>query len=162
VIICIITVICYPLIDCLDAPATCGTIADCLCILIASSLPCRRRIAVASPSPRRRLASPSPGPPFRPPSSSSHPPSPPHEDSNGDGDRHWHRRSFPYRCCCHHRRRSSRCHLRCLRRRSPDVSVAPDTPAAQPLPPSFMTDPTAVRLRLATVPHQQQRRRWQR
>ena len=43
----------------------------------------------------------------------------------------------------HHRRRSSRRRLRCLRLRCPDVSVAPDAPAAPPLPPSFVTDPTA-------------------
>ena len=66
---------------------------------------------------------------------------------------------YPYRCCCHHRRRSSRRRLRCLRRRCPDVSVAPDAPAAPPLPPSFVTDPMVVRLRLAMVPHQRRRRR---
>jgi hypothetical protein len=67
---------------------------------------------------------------------------------------------YPYRCCCHHRCHSSRRRLRCLRHRCPDVSIAPDAPAAPPLPPSFVTDPTAVRLRLATVPRQ--RRRWRR
>ena len=50
---------------------------------------------------------------------------------------------YLYRCCCHHRRHSSRGRLRCLRRRCPDVSVAPYAPAAPPLPPSFVTDPTA-------------------
>jgi hypothetical protein len=89
----------YPLVGCLVAPATCGAIADCLHILVASSLPCSH-LAIPSPSPRCRLtvASPSPRPPFCPPSSSSCPPSPPHEDSDGDGDgdgdRHRHRRSL--------------------------------------------------------------------
>jgi len=63
---------------------------------------------------------------------------------------------YPYRCCCHHQRRSSGRRLRCLRRRCPDVSIAPDAPAVPPLPLSFVTDLTAMRLRLATVPHQQQ------
>ena len=49
--------------------------------------------------------------------------------------------------------------FRCLRRRCPDVSVAPDALAVPPLPPSFVTNPTAVRLRLATVPRQRRRRR---
>ena len=151
----VLNIICYPLVNCLVAPATCGAIADCLRILVALSLPCTR-LAVASPSPRRRLA-----PPFA---------------------RHHHHHvhvrrrptrtvpaaviaigiigRYPYRCCCHHLHRSSRRRLRCLRRRCPDVSVAPDAPAAPPLPPSFVTDPTAVRLRLATVPRQ--RRRWRR
>jgi hypothetical protein len=40
----------FPLVDCLVVPATCGAIADCLCIRFASSLPCTR-LAVASPSP---------------------------------------------------------------------------------------------------------------
>jgi hypothetical protein len=58
-----INIICYALVDCLVAPATCGAIADCLHILVASSLPCsRHRLAVASPSPRRRLAVASPSP----------------------------------------------------------------------------------------------------
>jgi hypothetical protein len=133
---------CYPLVDCLVAPATCGAIADCLRILVASSLSCshlaiasmlpRRRLAIASPSPCRRL-----DPPFA-------------------RHRHHHVRSrrpmrtatakaiaigivgrYPYRGCRHHQRRSSRHRLRCLCRRCPDVSVAPDTPAAPPLPPSF-------------------------
>ncbi len=73
-----------PLVDCLVAPATCGAIADCLRILVASLLPCHCLVAVA-------VASPSP---FRPPSSSSRPPSQPHEDSDGDGNRHRHRRSL--------------------------------------------------------------------
>jgi hypothetical protein len=67
---------------------------------------------------------------------------------------------YPYRCCCHHQRRSSRRRLPCLRRRCPDVTVAADAPAAPPLPPSFVTDPTAGRLRLAMVPRQ--RRHWRR
>jgi hypothetical protein len=46
-------------------------------------------VAVASPLPRRRLT-----PPFHPPSLSSRPPSQPHEDSDGDSDCHWHRRSL--------------------------------------------------------------------
>ena len=66
---------------------------------------------------------------------------------------------YPYQCCCHHRCRSSCRRLRCLRCRCPDVSVAPDAPATPPLPPSFVTDPTSVRLRLATVPRQRRRRR---
>jgi hypothetical protein len=122
--------ICYPLVDCLVAPATCDIIADCLCILVASPLPCsclvvalpspRLCLAVASPSPRHRLV-----PPFCPPSSSSRLPSPPHEDSDGDGDCHRRRRflSLSYWCFCQYRRRSSRCRLRCLCRRCPDVSV---------------------------------------
>jgi hypothetical protein len=125
-------------------------------IAFASLLPrrCLVAVAVASPSPRRRLA-----PPFA-------------------RHRHHHvcRRSptmtatataiaigivgrYPYRCCCHHQRRSSRRRLPCLRRRCPDVTVAADAPAAPPLPPSFVTDPTAGRLRLATVPRQRRRRR---
>jgi hypothetical protein len=51
----VLSIICYPLVDCLVAPATCGTIANCLHILFASSLPCTR-LAVALPSPCRRLA----------------------------------------------------------------------------------------------------------
>ena len=121
------------------------------CLVVASPSPCRR-LAIASPSPCRRLA-----PPFA-------------------RHRHHHVRSrrptrtatamaiaigivgrYPYRGCCHHRRRSSRRRLRCLRHRSPDVSVAPDAPP--PLPPSFVTDPTAVRLRLAMIPRQRRRRR---
>ena len=84
-IFCYEYIICRALVDCLVAPATCGAIAECLCIHVASSLPCSR-LTVASPSPR---------PPFRSPLSSSRPPSPPHEDSDGDGDRHWHRRPLP-------------------------------------------------------------------
>ena len=146
--------ICYPRVDCLVAPATCGAIADCLRILVALSLPCTR-LAVASPSPSSRLA-----PPFarhrlhhvhvrRRPTRTAMATA----IAIGIIDR------YPYRCCCHRRRRSSRRRLRCLRRRCPDVSVAPDAPAAPPLPPSFVTDPTAVRLRLATVPRQRRRRR---
>ena len=75
-------IICYPLVNCLVAPATCGAIANCLCILVASSLSCSC-LTIASPSPR---------PPFHPPSSSSRQQSPPHEDSDGDGDHHRHRR----------------------------------------------------------------------
>jgi hypothetical protein len=124
-------------------------------IAFASLLP-RRCLVLASPSPRRRLA-----PPFAPRHRHHHV--------------HVRRRPtrtatataiaigivgcYPYRCCCHHRRRSSRRRLRCLRRRCPDVSVAPDAPAAPPLSPSFVTDPMAIRLRLATVPRQQRRQR---
>ena len=54
----VIYIICYPLVDCLVAPATCGAIADCLSILVALSLSCSR-LAIALPSPRRRLAPPS-------------------------------------------------------------------------------------------------------
>ena len=67
---------------------------------------------------------------------------------------------YSYRCCCHHRCCSSCRHLRCLLCRCPDVSVAPDAPAVPPLPPSFVTDLSAVRLRLAMVPPQRQR--WRR
>jgi hypothetical protein len=136
--------LCHPLVDCLVVPATCGAIADCLRILVASPLPCRRcrRLAVASP--------PLSPPPFA------------HQH-------HHHIRRcrptrtamataiaigivgrYPYRCCCHHQRRSSRHHLRCHHHRCPDVSVALDAPAAPLLPPSFVTDSMAVRLRLAT------------
>jgi hypothetical protein len=137
---------------------------DCLVFSMGFNLACsstvtspspRRRLAVASPSPRRHLA-----PPFA---------------------RHYHHHvhhcrptrtatttaiaigivcRYTYRCCCHHRRRSSRRRLCCLRRPCPDVSIAPDAPAAPPLPPSFVTDLTAVRLRLATVLCQRQR--WRR
>ena len=115
-----------------------------------------RRLAVAVISPPLRCnnrrgdnASPSPRPPFCPPSSSSRPrPLPPHKDSDDKCDRHRHRRSLslpvllppptPFVC-----RR-----LRCLPHICLDVSVAPDTPAAPPFPPSLVTDPTAVRLLL--------------
>ena len=133
------SIICYPLVDCLVAPATCGTIADCLPILVASLLPCtRRRLAVASPplSPAIVIIT-----------STSQATTT--AIAIGIVGR------YPYRCCCHHRRCSSHRRLRCLCCRCPDVSVAPDAPAAPPLPPSFVTDPTAVQLRLATVPRQQ-------
>jgi len=145
-------IICYPLVDCLVAPATCGAIADCLRILVALSLSCSH-LTIASPSPCRRLA-----PPFT-------------------RHRHQHVRSqrctrtatataiaigivghYPYRCCCHHQCPSSRQCLRCLRRRCPDVSVAPDALVAPPLPLSFVMDPTAVRLRIVTVPRWRRRR----
>ena len=153
-------------------------IADCLCILVASSLPCTRLVialyspccclvlaspcrclAVALPLPCRCLA-----PPFA-----------------RHCHHHVHVRSrrptrtatamaiaigtvgrYPYRCCCHHQRHSSRRRLCCLRCRCPDVSVGPDAPAAPPLLPSFVTDPTAVRLRLAMVPRQRRRYRQRR
>ena len=101
----LLLIICYPLLDCLVAPAICSAIADCLRILVASSMPCSRLavalplpcrcLAVALPSPCHCLADalPSPHPPFCPPSSSSRLPLPPHKDSDGDGDRHWCRRS---------------------------------------------------------------------
>jgi len=66
---------------------------------------------------------------------------------------------YPYRFCCHHRCRSSRCRLGCLFRRCPDVSVVVDAPAAPPLPPPFVTNPTTRQLRLAKVPHQWRCRR---
>ncbi len=51
-----IIIFCYPLVDCLVAPATCGAIAD----AFASFLPRRclvvSRLAVALPSPRCHLA----------------------------------------------------------------------------------------------------------
>ena len=128
------------------------------CLVVALYSP-RHRLAVASPSPCRRLT-----PPFarhrhhhvhvrrRPTRTATTP-----AIAIGIVGR------YPYRCCCHHRRRSSCRRLRCLRRRCPDVSVAPDAPAAPPLPPSFVMDPTAVQLRLAMVPRQQRRRRrWRR
>ena len=129
--------ICYPLVDCLLAPATCGAIAGCLHILVASSLPCTSCLAVTSPSPCHSLT-----PLFA---------------------RHRHHHvcrclptrtamatviaigvvgHYPYRFCCHHQRRPSRCHLRCLCHCCPDVSVVADSPAAPLLPPSFLTDPT--------------------
>jgi len=58
-----VLIICYPLVNCLVAPATCGAIADCLRILVASLLPCSR-LAVASPFPHRSFAIASP--PFLP------------------------------------------------------------------------------------------------
>jgi hypothetical protein len=48
-------IICYPLLDCLVAPAICSAIADCLRILVASSMPCSR-LDVALPLPCRCLA----------------------------------------------------------------------------------------------------------
>ena len=135
------------------------------CCIVGALYSPRSRLTVASPSPRRRLAVtlpspcrhlaialPSPCPPFHPPLSSSRPQSPPHEAIGIVG-------RYPYRCCCHHQRRSFCHHLRCLRCCCPDVSVAPDAPAAPPLPPSFMMNPTAVRLRLPTVPRQRRRQR---
>ena len=112
-----------------------------------------------SPSPCRCLAValPSPCPPFFLQSSSSRPPSQPHEDSDGEGDCHRH-----HRCCCYHQRRSSCRRIPCLRCHCPDVSVAVDAPALPLLPPSFVTDPMAGRLRLATLPHQRRRQRRQR
>jgi len=170
-------IICYPLVDCLVAPATCGAIANCLCILVASSLSCSclaiasplppRRLAVASLSPRCRLAVASLSPRCR-----LAPPFARHHHHHHVCSRHPTRTvmataiaigivgRYPYQCCCHHRCRSSCRRLRCLRRHCPDVSVAPDAPVAPPLPPSFVTNLTAVRLRLATVPrHQRCRRR---
>ena len=141
----VVYIICYPLVDCLIAPATCGAIADCLCNLVALSLSCSR-LAIASPSSRRRLAVTLP-PPFA-------------RHCHHHVRRHCPTRTamvtaitigivgrYPYWCCCHHQRRSFRRRL-------------PDAPAAPPLPLSFVTEPTAVRLRLATVPRQ--RRRMQR
>ena len=154
----VINIICYPLNDCLVAPATCGAITNCLRILVALLLP-HRCLAVASLSPRRCLAvaSPSPCTPFCPPSSSSHPPLPPHEDSDGDGDSdcHQHRRLLSLPVPLPPPTPFFPPPSPCL-----DVSVMPDAPAAPPLPPSFVTDLTAVPLRLATVPRQ--RWHWQR
>ncbi len=73
-----------------------------------------------------------------------------------------HHNRYPYRCCCHHQRCSSRRRLPCLRRRCLDVSITADALAAKPLPPSFVMDPTAGRLRLAKIPRQRRRRRQQR
>ena len=58
---------------------------------------------------------------------------------------------YPYWCCCHHQCHSSRRRLPCLCRSCPDVSVEADALAAPPLLPSFLTDPTAGRLRLCQV-----------
>ena len=126
--------ICYPLVDCLLAPVTCGAIAYCLRILVASSMLCSR-LAVA---PFRRR-------PTRTATATV--------ITIGVVGR------YPNRFCCHHQCRSSCCRLRCLCRRCPDVSVVADAPAAPPLPPSFVTDPMTGRLRLATVPRQWRRRR---
>ena len=145
-------IICYPLVDCLVAPATCGAIADCLRILVALSLSCSH-LAIASPSPCRRLA-----PPFAC-----------HHHHHVQSRRSTRTATataiaigivghYPYRCCCHHRCPSSHQRLRCLRRRCPDVSIAPDALAAPPLLLSFVTDPTAVRLRIATKLRWQRRR----
>jgi hypothetical protein len=130
--------------------------SPCHCLVLALLLPCT---CLASPLPCRRLAVASP------PLFARH------------CHHHVHVRSrrptrtatataiaigivgrYPYWCCCHHQRHSSCRRLCCLRCRCPDVSVGPDAPAAPPLPPSFVTDPTAVRLRLAMVTRQ--RRRW--
>ena len=127
----IVSIICYPLVDCLVAPATCGSIADCLHILVALLLPCTRltvasmspchRLAVTSTTPCRRLA-----PPF-----THH-----HHHHVHVRSRHPTRTAtataiaigivgrYPYRCYCHHRCRTSHRRLRCLRRRCPDLSVA--------------------------------------
>ncbi len=155
------------------------------CLAVASPSP-RRRLAVASPSPCRRLAvallSPVASPsPCRCLAVAS--PSPHHHLAPPFARHHHHhvqvlRRPtrtvtatviaigiigrYPYRCCCHHQHPSSYRRLRCLRRRCPDVSVAPNAPASPPLPPSFVMDPTAVRLRLATVPRKRRRRRQRR
>jgi hypothetical protein len=72
------------LVDCLVAPATCGAMADCLCILVASLLSCSR-LTIASPLSRRRL--PVTSPPLSPAIVII-------EDSDGDGDRHRHCRSL--------------------------------------------------------------------
>jgi len=136
--------ICYPLVDCLLAPATCGTKANCLRSLVASLLPCSC-LAVAS-----RII-----PPFT-------------------------------------RHRHHRVHTAPLgwgrRQRSPSASwvvipigaaVTTNTvlpaaasaaaatsvrmrPSWRTLPPSVVTDPTAGRQRLTTVPRQRRQRRQQR
>ena len=74
-----------------------GTISDCFCISVTSSLPCSC-LAVAST-------------PFCLPLSSSRLPSPPDEDGDGDGDSGCHQRHgccYCYPGCCHHRRHTSR------------------------------------------------------
>jgi hypothetical protein len=90
------------------------------------SHPCCLVIALHSPRCRLTVASPSPRPPFRPPSSSSRPrpQSSPHGTATATAIAIGIVGRYPYRCCCHHQCRSSRGHLRCLRRRCPDVSVA--------------------------------------
>ena len=55
---------------------------------------------------------------------------------------------YHYWFCCHHQCRSSRCRLRCLCRRCPDVSVVTEAPAVPPLLPSFVIDPATRQLRL--------------
>jgi hypothetical protein len=45
----LLLLICHPLVDSLLVPATCGAIADCLCILAALSLPCSRLAVTSSP-----------------------------------------------------------------------------------------------------------------
>ena len=116
-------IICYPLVDCLVAPAICGAIANCLHILVASLLSCSR-LVIASPLPRCRLA-----PPFT---------------------RHHHHRirrrhptrkgsataiaivvvgCYPYRFCRHHQRRFSCRRLRCPHCQRTDASVTADAPA---------------------------------
>ena len=174
-------IICYPLLDCLVAPAICSAIADCLRILVASSMPCShlavalplpcRCLAVALPLPCRHLAIAS--------LMSCHRLTPlfARHRHHHVCRRHLTRIAtatviaigvvgcrYPYWCCCHHQRHSSHCRLCCHCRRCPDVSVTADAPVAPPLPLSFVTDPATGRLRLATVPrqrrHQRRRRQW--
>ena len=101
----VIYIICYPLVNCLVAPANCGAIADCLRILVASSLPCHHRIVVASPLPRRCIV-----PPFAHHHHHHVHPCCPTRTATATAiaigiiDR------YPHRCCCHHR-----CHSSCRR-----------------------------------------------
>jgi hypothetical protein len=137
--------ICHPLVDCLlaPAPATCGAIADCLCILAIWSLPYSIRCRLVPPFARHRHHCVCRCRPTRTGSATAM--------AIGVVGCH-----FPYPCCCHHQCCSSRRRLRCLR---PDASVAADAPAAPPLPPSVVTDPTAGQRRRDTVPRQW-RHRW--
>jgi hypothetical protein len=143
--------ICHPLVDSLLVPATCGAIADCLCILAASSLPCSRLAVTSSPlSPAIVIIASAVAAP------------------QGRG---WQRQSpsaswviIPIGATATTNAvLPAAASTACLCRLRLDASIAADALAAPPLPAPVMTDPTAGQRRHDTVPRQWRHwRHWRR